>query len=73
MIDYVKRLLNLLFEEYKLVRRLSVLWVFIIVTWITSVVFADLSLITTPVTAAYASVVGMLTTVLVFYGKGREK
>jgi drug/metabolite transporter (DMT)-like permease len=73
MIDRVSHWLYKLFEEYKIVRRTLVFWAIALVTWITFMVFTDITLITTAVAAAYATTVGVLGTVIGFYQWSRAR
>ena len=62
-----------LFEKHKLVRRLSLLWAVVLITWVVVQVFTNISQITSAVTAALGIVVGLLTTVLGLYQHHRSK
>jgi hypothetical protein len=69
----LKTILHELFEEYKIVRRILVLWAIVTITWTTVLIFTNLALITAPVAAAYGTNVGLLTTVIAFYQWSRER
>jgi len=62
---------NLLFNEYKLVRRFMVFWIILLISVVTYVKFFSYQ----PETADYLGVIGMLATVLAFYqwSRGKDK
>ena len=60
-----------LFEEHKLVRRSTVLWAVLLITFVVVVSFSQIELITTPVAVAIGSVVGILSVVINMYLKLR--
>lgn len=71
--DRVGHWLHRLFEEYKIVRRLIVLWATITITWTTVVMFGDISLITAAASTAYVANIGLLATVIAFYQWSRAR
>jgi len=73
MIDKVSLWLTRLFEQYKLVRRLTVMGVFFMIMFVSMILFTNLSNITTPVAAAYGTLCGLLAVVFKFYGDSRDK
>ncbi len=68
MIDWITRL----FEEYKLVRRVSVFWAMLLVTWVVAMVFFNMAEVTTPVASVAVSVIGLISIVFGFYFMGRK-
>lgn len=62
-----------LIEKHKAVRRLTLVWAIVIITWVTARVFEDLSKINGDVVGAYAIVTGLLATVIGFYKWTRHK
>ena len=73
MIDRVKIGLHRLFEEYKVVRRVIIIWIVYLITRITYIVFSDMEAVTGAVASAYASLVGLLAVVIGFYQWSRER
>ena len=73
MIDKVSEWLTRLFEEYKLVRRLTIMGVFFMIMFVSLVLFTNLPGVTTPVAAAYGTLCGLLAVVFKFYGDSRDK
>ena len=70
MLEFIDRLFN----QHKLVRRGLVVWAVTTIGWTTSIMFADISLITNPAAAAYASNTALLAVVLGLYqwSRGRD-
>ncbi|WP_020675559.1 hypothetical protein [Geopsychrobacter electrodiphilus] len=62
-----------LFEKHKLVRRLSLLWAVLLISWVVIQVFTHINLINSAVATALGIVVGLLTTVLGLYQHHRHK
>jgi len=56
-----------LFEKYKMVRRLALLWALALITYATHAMFADIGAITGPAAGAYATVTALLTAVIGLY------
>ncbi len=61
------RLVELLFEKHKLVRRMLVFWAVGLITWVVLKTFSDLTLLTAAVATALATITALLTAVLGFY------
>lgn len=62
-------------ENHKLVRRLALLWAFLLITHATIVVFDPtvITLMTGAGATAYGALVGILSTVILFYQNTRAK
>jgi Na+/H+-translocating membrane pyrophosphatase len=73
MVDRIGKFLYRLFEEYKIVRRLIVVWAVVTISWTTFMMFADITFITAAATSAYVANVGLLATVIAFYQWSRVR
>ena len=64
-----------LFNQYKFVRRLLILWAVLLITYVVVRVFDDIILISAATVSALGIVVGILATVISFYiwSRGAEK
>lgn len=62
-------------ENHKLIRRLALLWAFLLITYATLVVFDPIviTLITAAGASAFTALVGILSTVILFYQSSRGK
>lgn len=60
-------------DKYRVVRRLILLWACWLITFSVMRVFNNLELVNGAVATALTTVVGILTVVVGFYQKGREK
>lgn len=60
-------------SRHKVIRRLSILWAWGLITFATVSVFTDLSLITAAVVSLYTVAVGLLGTSIAFYFKNRAE
>ena len=61
----IGRALDSFFEKHKGARRLSLLWAMSLITYATHAMFSDISAITAPSAAAYGTVTGLLSVVVV--------
>jgi len=66
------RWIESLFEEHKLVRRFLVFWAVALISLLVFKLYSVISTITPPVAAVVGSIVGILSTVLVFYINSRK-
>lgn len=62
-------------ENHKLIRRLALLWAFLLITYATFIVFdpITITLITASGASAFTALVGILSTVILFYQSARSK
>lgn len=67
------RYVGKLVEENKLVRRLTLLWSLIVVSWVTVVVFTNPPNISAGTATAYGVAVGILGSIIALYKYGRDK
>lgn len=65
--------IRLLFEEYKFARRALLVWAMGLITYCVVKVFENLALINKDVSLFLVAVVGLLTIVLTFYQRSRER
>jgi hypothetical protein len=68
MLDLIDRLFN----QHKLVRRLGVIGVYFLIAFATFVVFTHLGRVSAPVVAAYGTLCGLLAVVFKFYTDARS-
>ena len=73
MIDKVSAWLTRLFEQYKLVRRIWAIGLFLMIVVVTTVVFSQLPMVTAPVASAYGTLCGLVAIVFKFYADSRDK
>lgn len=73
MVDVIKAWLHKLFEEYKFVRRVGIVGIYALITFVTITIFTQLSAITTAVASAYATLCGLLAVIFKFYNDSRNK
>jgi len=69
MMDWIDRLFN----QYKLVRRLLMLWAVLLITYVVVRVFDDVILISAATASALGIVVGLLASVISFYMWSRNE
>ena len=61
-----------LFEDHKLVRRLTVLWALVLITLVTLKFVSLMTAIDTATVSGVVAIIGILATVLNFYIRSRE-
>ena len=72
-IELVYRRIDILVNQHKLIRRIIVTVILLLNVWIARQIFQDISEITGPAAAAYATAAGLLNLPLLYYFKQRDK
>lgn len=62
-----------LFNQHKLIRRLTVLWAIGLITWVTVQVFSELASMTSAVVSALGLIIGLLATAIGLYQWSRNR
>jgi hypothetical protein len=72
MTDKLRDWLYRLFEEYKIVRRLGIFIIYGLIVFATIEIFTNLTVVTAAVSAAYATLCGLLAIIFKFYNESRN-